>query len=557
MSEDRSKSNNFQRTQNQIIWYLAIGSAVPGTLIANAAWSASVPLSGTKNEASIAVVEIGKTDRAIESLPAKSNKISQANGLSDITRNWAEPFIRVLVTKGIIKGYPDGTFKPNQLVTRAEFAALLDRTFNLAPIKPTKKFADVPSNHWAAQVIQKAYQSGFLAGYANDIFAPDKNILRVESLVSVINGNKIEPMGTLDLDGVFSDASQIPSYGKNAVVAATQRCVVAGVDYDNNRLPGGNLNPSVGATRADMAALIHQILVSAGQLSPLEATNRANQHIASCPQGVYAEVGKTAPSEPPPPEAVEPPVTESSSNYSNPNPFANFSFPVGGVNSPSAFGANWGEVFLAAGYQNSTRPQIFNDPNARTQGTRDGTLAFGFGLGNSRSSVGLELFATSNSTVRRGFFNEGAVSFKLHKQLNDNFALAVGVDDAIAYGVGSDIGSSYYGVASMVLNPSPNLEFLSNTTVSIGVGNGRYRSVGDVRLDRSTYGVFGSIGTRLSPNVSLVTDWDGQDLGIGVPVAFPLGSNLSIQVMPAVVDLVNPETGGRRFTLSAGIGLNF
>ncbi len=550
MNQERSRLK-VQRAQNhnKILLSLAIGSTVPSSLIANPVWANIDP---DRDKPPISNLKIEKAS----DLAPPDRKISQSKGLSDISGNWAEPFIRVLVAKGIIKGYPDGTFKPDQLVTRAEFAALLNQTFTLTPIQAAKKFTDVPDRHWAAQAIQTAYQSGFLAGYSNDSFAPDRNILRVESIVSLINGNKVEPVGQLDLDGLFSDATQIPNYGKNAVIAATQRCLVAGVDYDNSRLPGGNLNPSVGATRADIAVLIHQILVSAGQLTPLQANDPANKHLVSCPQGVYAEAVKNPPtSEPAVPESVSSKTGEK--GESNNDYYPNFSFPVGGVNSPSAFGANWGEVFMGAGYQNNTRPQIFSDPNAREQGGRDGALFFGLGLGNSRDLAGVELFATSNSTLRRGFFNEGAVSFKVHKQLSDTLAVAVGGDDVIPYGVGSDIGKSYYGVTSMVLNPSSQLDFFSNTTVSLGVGNGRFRSVGDVRLDRNTYGVFGSIGTRLSPNVSIIADWDGQDLGIGIPVGFPLGDSFAVQVMPAMVDLINPETGGSRFTLSGGLGFRF
>jgi hypothetical protein len=64
--------------------------------------------------------------------PAVNQQIAQA---SDVTGNWAEPFIKVLVEKGIIAGYPDGSFRPDQPVTRAEFAALLTKAFSLAPTK--------------------------------------------------------------------------------------------------------------------------------------------------------------------------------------------------------------------------------------------------------------------------------------------------------------------------------------------------------------------------------------------------------------------------------------
>ena len=119
-------------------------------------------------------------------------------------------------------------------------------------------------------------------------------------------------------------------------------------------------------------------------------------------------------------------------------------------------------------------------------------------------------------------------------------------------------GRTGYGVASIVLNPDPNPGFFSNTTLSVGAGAGRFRTVGDIRNGRDTVNVFGSIGTRLSSNFSLVADWNGQDLGVGLPITIPFGDGgASFQVTPALVDLVNNETGGSRFVVSGGLGFQF
>jgi hypothetical protein len=173
----------------------------------------------------------------------------------------------------------------------------------------------------------------------------------------------------------------------------------------------------------------------------------------------------------------------------------------------------------------------------------------------------LETVATSYSTSNSGFLNKGSFSFKLHKQLGDNFAIAGGYENALIWNstpaLTLDGGQTGYGVVSLVLNPDPNIGFLSNTTISVGGGAGRFRSVGDIRTGKDSYGVFGSLGTRLSPNISLVADWNGQDLGIGLPIAIYLGDSVSLQFVPSIVDLVNKETGGSRFTLNGGLGFRF
>ena len=199
--------------------------------------------------------------------------------LSDIGGNWAEPFIKVLVEKNIIVGYPDGTFKPDRAVTRAEFAALLNKAFELAPIRESVAFKDIPKGYWATAVIDKAYRSGFLSGYPNNTFGPMRNILRIESLVSLVNGTKLKPDGTADrVSELFADAAQVPSYGKNALLAATQKCISVSYSYTYNK----SYDPNRLGTRADIAASIHQILVATGKLPALPTNSPAQQYIVNC-----------------------------------------------------------------------------------------------------------------------------------------------------------------------------------------------------------------------------------------------------------------------------------
>lgn len=107
-------------------------------------------------------------------------------GLNDIQGHWAQPCIEQLTQRQILRGYPDGTFKPNSPVTRAEFAAMLGSAFPDAPaVRTGGKFADVPTNSWASEAIRKAYQAGFIAGYPGGVFQPNQKIPRVQALVSL------------------------------------------------------------------------------------------------------------------------------------------------------------------------------------------------------------------------------------------------------------------------------------------------------------------------------------------------------------------------------------
>ena len=374
----------------------------------------------------------------------------------------------------------------------------------------------------------------------------------------------------MDLNGVFGDAAQVPSYGQNALLAATQKCIAVSVEYDSSKLPGGNFGPNTVATRADVAAYIHQVLVGAGKLTALDKSSSAYKYVASCPQGVYVtSIGAVTP-----PTPVAPTNDEAIAKLGIPGQLPEITgsgavgnLPVGGLGTPSAFGAEWGNFFLGAGYQNETRPAIFS-PIGTAPGTVKGSETYaysvGLGLGDARNFLGLETVATTYNRSSGNSFENGGVSFKLHKLLGDNFAIAGGYENAITFGSnpvtqdgGINGGRTGYGVASLILNPDPNAGFFSNTTLSVGAGAGRFRTVGDIRANKDTVNVFGSLGTRLSPNFSLVADYNGQDLGIGLPITIPFGGGSAFQVTPALVDISNSETGGSRFVVSGGLGFKF
>ena len=92
---------------------------------------------------------------------------------------WAKQSIYELAAAGVVKGYPDGTFRPNNTVTRAEFIAMLMRVIGEAG--GSSEFADV-QGHWAEKYIAKATAYGYLSGYPDGTFRPDANITRAEAL---------------------------------------------------------------------------------------------------------------------------------------------------------------------------------------------------------------------------------------------------------------------------------------------------------------------------------------------------------------------------------------
>jgi uncharacterized lipoprotein YddW (UPF0748 family) len=175
--------------------------------------------------------------------------------------HWAQPCIQQLAQKQIISGYPDGTFRPNAVVTRAEFAAMIRKAFPNAPeVRQAVQFVDVPTKYWAAEAIRKAYSTGFVSGYPGRTFNPTQKIERSQVIVSLASGLKYSPTQPVanTLNTAFSDASAIPNYARNGIAAATEKQIV--VNYPSVK----RINPNQQASRAEVAAFFCQALGNVG-----------------------------------------------------------------------------------------------------------------------------------------------------------------------------------------------------------------------------------------------------------------------------------------------------
>ena len=109
-----------------------------------------------------------------------------SSGLSDIyAGDWYADTVGYAVQKGIVSGYPDGTFKPNQPITRAEFASIASRFAALTEEKDLS-FSDLDASHWGYKAIRLAASNGWISGYPDNTFRPEKAISRAE-VTSITN----------------------------------------------------------------------------------------------------------------------------------------------------------------------------------------------------------------------------------------------------------------------------------------------------------------------------------------------------------------------------------
>lgn len=120
--------------------------------------------------------------RLLKERPEKGRKYIMP--YKDIQENdWYAYAVTFMSEKKLVSGYPDGTFKPNAPITRAEFASIASRFDSLVD-KADLKFSDVSKNHWAYKVICSAEAKGWISGYPDGTFKPEKNITRAEVVSS-------------------------------------------------------------------------------------------------------------------------------------------------------------------------------------------------------------------------------------------------------------------------------------------------------------------------------------------------------------------------------------
>ncbi|SDD64260.1 S-layer homology domain-containing protein [Peptococcus niger] len=139
--------------------------------------------------------------RLLKDRPVKGQ--SYAAGLSDIyAGDWYADTVGYAVQKGIVSGYPDGTFKPNQPITRAEFSSIASRFADLTEEKDLT-FSDLDASHWGYKAIRLAASNGWISGYPDNTFRPEQAITRAE--VTSITNRMLNRSADLDWINAHND----------------------------------------------------------------------------------------------------------------------------------------------------------------------------------------------------------------------------------------------------------------------------------------------------------------------------------------------------------------
>lgn len=205
-------------------------------------------------------------ERATEIRNAQLRARTTAISFRDVSSNyWAASFIRELAALDIIDGYPDGSYRPDQPVTRAEFAAIIRRAFNQAEVRQAINFLDVDRRYWAYSAIQETYRMGFLSNVANNLFRPVNSISKGDVLFALATGLRLSTNSSTDTLLSVYNQTNLSTEQRVLLAALTEQGIV--VNYPDVR----SINLDRTVTRAEVAVIVYQTLASLGCVQTIDS----------------------------------------------------------------------------------------------------------------------------------------------------------------------------------------------------------------------------------------------------------------------------------------------
>ncbi|WP_139991840.1 S-layer homology domain-containing protein [Paenibacillus paridis] len=179
---------------------------------------------------------------------------------TDVAKHWAKDAVNDMGSRLIINGVGNDLFNPNQDITRAEFAAIIVRGLGLELDKGTAPFSDIKSSDWYAAAIQTAFSYGLITGFADGTFKPQEKITREQAMVMIAKAMKITELqsklaagGTAEMLTPFNDMASVSTWAKDSVLACLQAGVVTGRS-------SVWIAPKENMTRAEVAAIVQRLL---------------------------------------------------------------------------------------------------------------------------------------------------------------------------------------------------------------------------------------------------------------------------------------------------------
>jgi cell division protein FtsB len=179
--------------------------------------------------------------------------------MTDIERHWARPYISEMAARSVVQGDENGRFLPDNVVTRAEFAAMLTRALGLPAENGENPFSDVDAASWYSPSVRSAHKYGLISGFGDGTFQPGSTITRQQAAVMMASALKLagappaSNSQAVESSSPFMDNQQISPWAKHSIESAAQAGIVSG-------RANGQFDPHLEITRAETAVMLHRLL---------------------------------------------------------------------------------------------------------------------------------------------------------------------------------------------------------------------------------------------------------------------------------------------------------
>ncbi len=198
--------------------------------------------------------------------------VAELPPFTDTKGHWAEKTILKWNRAGLAEGYRDGTFKPNQRITRAEFTALINRKMNLDLPVFSAGFVDIDARDWYYRDIALGKAAGYITGYEDGTFMPNRGITRQEAAVITERWMDMwQPEEPAETAISFTDSSAFKEWSASAILSAASHRIVDGYE-DRTFRPGQPI------TRAEALVVIERLASLYDEDTDFRAVNRGVQY---------------------------------------------------------------------------------------------------------------------------------------------------------------------------------------------------------------------------------------------------------------------------------------
>jgi hypothetical protein len=182
----------------------------------------------------------------------------------DVEQHWSKQDVNVMGSRLVANGTSDTLYEPQRAITRAEFTAMMVRALGIVNYdKRSVSFSDVPADVWYEREMEVAIERGLIAGYPDETFRPNNSITRQEAMTIVSRAMKITELVSsrseeqyLELLQSFTDSKSVAKWAEKDVKMNLSAGIIVG---RNERLA-----PNENITRAEAAAAVRRLLIQSG-----------------------------------------------------------------------------------------------------------------------------------------------------------------------------------------------------------------------------------------------------------------------------------------------------